>query len=65
MMWAMMDEVVTKQTENLNAKLKEQTESLENKLEQQTENVNNKFEQQSENFKQETIKIWRGRRVKN
>ena len=45
MMWAMMDEVVTKQTENLNAKLKEQTESLENKLEQQTGN-----------FKQDTIK---------
>ena len=42
MMWAMMDELVTKQTENLNAKIyelkelnKNQTESLEKKLEQQ------------------------------
>ena len=46
MMRAWVDELSTKQTENLNAKLEKQTESLKNKLEEQTEN-----------FRQDTIKM--------
>ena len=57
MMRAWVDEISTKQTENLNAKLEEQTEKLNNKLEQQSENFNTKLGQQTENFKQRTIKI--------
>ena len=50
---AWVDEISTKQTENLNAKLDELQES--NK--KQTESLENKLELQSENFRQDTIKI--------
>ena len=50
---AMMDELSTKQTENLNARIDELKES--NK--KQTESLENKLELQSENFRQDTIKI--------
>ena len=53
MMRAWVDEIRTKQTENLNARLDELKEF--NKKE--TESLNTKLEQQAENFKQDTIKM--------
>ena len=65
-MLAWVDEISTKQTEKLNARIdelkecnKNQTQSLENKLEQQSENFNTKLELQTEKIKHDTIKITR------
>ena len=59
MMRAWVDELSTKQTENLN----KQTENLNARMEElkefyknQTESLENKLEQQAQNFKQDTIK---------
>ena len=69
-MRAWVDEISTKQTENinkqaenLNARIDELKESNKKQLEEQSENVNNKLKQQFENFKQDTIRITESRRI--